>query len=145
MFPKFDWYYYLEKNEVVVWVLLTTYLQYLSFHISKSWCKIGSPLTLLPLLLKVYSENWFLKCGRQENNNELLFFFLNKVKEIWFTRQLLVSFNIEFLNCRTQLELSWFKDFEQKRCVYWIFISLRGAYQVLVCLVMDRFQPKMSS
>ena len=66
------------------------------------------------------------------------------MKEIWCTRQLLVSFRLEFLNCRTQKVLSWFEDFEHKCCVYWIVylttwslegFSLISNWLLLICLI----------
>ena len=61
------------------------------------------------------------KGERKANNTELLFALWKEVKDIWCTCPSLVSFHLEFLNWRTQLKLPLFQDFEQNRCVYYIF------------------------
>ena len=86
--------------------------------------QIEYSLTLMQSPLRVYLEyNWGVgsyKSKRQALNTGLLFVLWNKVKEIWCTRKLFVSFHIKFHNCRNQFVLSWLWEFEHNCCVYWV-------------------------
>ena len=51
LFIRLDRFYFFEKHEVIVWVLLTIYIHYLSFPFSKIWLETDSPLPLQLLFL----------------------------------------------------------------------------------------------
>ena len=69
----------------------------------------------------IFGESNIYKSDIQALNTELSFVLWNELKEIRCTRNVFVSFCIEFLNYCNQLVWSWFQEFERKRCAYWIF------------------------
>ena len=47
-FFQFDCFYYFKQHKVIVWVILTTYINYLPFTFSEIWFETDSLLTLQP-------------------------------------------------------------------------------------------------
>ena len=98
-------------------------IQYFN-HLMKNWLSADTAIVNIKVTFGIYSGYYWgigsYKSKRQDLNTRLFFVLWNGVKEICCTQKLFVSFHPEIFNCCTQLELSWFQDFEQKRCLYWI-------------------------